>query len=86
MIIGLLRCALFSLFEIQLIYTVVFQVYSKMIQLYVCVYMCVSLFRFFPIIMLNYNYKGYYKILSIVPCAVQYVLLATGVSIVIPNF
>ena len=41
-----------------------FQLYNKMIQLYVCIYIYVFLFRFFSII-------GYYKILNIVPCAIQ---------------
>ena len=38
-----------------------FQVYSKVIQLYIYIYI---LFRFFSII-------GYEKILSIIPCAIQ---------------
>ena len=37
-----------------------FQVYSKVIQLYIHIYF----FRFFSLI-------GYYKILSIVPCAIS---------------
>ena len=48
-----------------------FQVYSKVIQLYIYLYIIyiykdinTFLFRFFSII-------GYYKILSIVPCAIQ---------------
>ena len=36
--------------------------YSKVIELYICMYL--FFFRFFPIIV-------YYKILSIVPCAIQ---------------
>ena len=38
--------------------------YSTVIQIYVCVCVCVLLFRFFSLI-------GYYKILSIVPYAIQ---------------
>ena len=41
-----------------------FQVYSKVIQLYIYIFP----FRFFSLI-------GYYKILSIVPCAIQWVLV-----------
>ena len=41
-------------------YNVLFQAYSKMIQLYICI----SFFKFFSII-------GYYKMLNIVPCAIQ---------------
>ena len=43
-----------------------FQVYSKVIQffLYIYMYMYIFFFGFFPII-------GYYKILNIVPCAIQ---------------
>ena len=37
-----------------------FQVYSRLIQLYIYIFF----FRFFSII-------GYYKVLKIVPCAVQ---------------
>jgi len=45
-----------------------FQVYSNVIQLYVYVCVCVNFFfRFFSII-------GYYKILNLVPCAMQQVL------------
>ena len=42
-----------------------FQVYSKVIQLYicVCVYIYIFFFRFFSII-------GYYKILNLAPCAI----------------
>ena len=68
----------FSLFQISfffylkkelfklLIYSVMFQVYSKVIQLYI--YIFILFFRLFSII-------GYYKILSIVPCAIQKVLV-----------
>ena len=38
-----------------------FQVYSKVIQLYIYIY---SFFRFFSIV-------GYYRILNLVPCATQ---------------
>ena len=43
-----------------------FQVYRKVIQFYT--YMYIFFFRFFSII-------GYYRILSIVPCAIQWVLV-----------
>ena len=43
-----------------------FLVYSKVIQLYVCLCVCVCIifFRFFSVLV-------YYKILNIVPCAVS---------------
>ena len=47
--------------EVYLIYNVVFQVYSKVIKLYIYIYVCIFFFRFFSI-------KGYYKILIILPC------------------
>ena len=40
-----------------------FQVYSKVIQLYICEYIYRFFFRFFSFI-------GYYKILNTVPCAI----------------
>ena len=43
-------------------YNVVFQVYRKVMQLYICIHL--FFFIFFSII-------GYYKILNIVPCAIQ---------------
>ena len=48
-----------------------FQVYSKLTQLYTCVCVCVCvciLLRFF-------SHIGYYRILSRVPCAMQYVFV-----------
>ena len=39
-----------------------FQVHSKVIQLYV--YVCLFFFKFF-------SHLGYYRILSSVPCAIQ---------------
>ena len=52
----------------------------------VCVYVCVCfLFRFFFIIGL-----GYYKILNIAPCTIQYVLvdyfIYSSLYLLIPNF
>ena len=49
---------------IQLINSVVFQVYSKVIQLYIYKYL--FFFNFF-------SYLGYYRILSSIPCALQQV-------------
>ena len=40
-----------------------FQVYCKVIQLYIYIYIYIFFFRFFSLI-------GYYKILSVVPCAI----------------
>ena len=45
------------------IYNVVFQMYIKIIQLYIYIYTYLF-FKFFSII-------GYYEILSVVPCATQ---------------
>ena len=51
-----------------------FQVYSKVIQLYVyvcvCVYVCVYIYVY--IFQILFHYIGYYKILNIVPCAILY--------------
>ena len=41
-----------------------YKVYNKVILLYICVCIYIFFFRFFSII-------GYYKILNIVPCAIQ---------------
>ena len=43
-----------------------FQVHSKVIQL--CVYMYLFFFKFF-------SHLGYYRILSRVPCAIQWVIV-----------
>ena len=42
-----------------------FQVYSKVIKLYI--YMCVYIYIYFRLC----SIIGYYKILTIVPCAIQ---------------
>ena len=50
---------------VQLIYNVVFQVYSKVIQLHIYTYL---FFKFFP-------HLDYYRILSRAPCAIQQALV-----------
>ena len=52
------------------LFSVVFKMYSKVIQLRVCVYtIFVFLFRLFSIL-------GYYKMPNMIPCAIQQALVA----------
>ena len=61
--------------EIQLIYNIMFQVYSKVIQF--CIYVCIFFFRFFSTV-------SYYKILSRVPCA-RYIFVNPRLLIYTPS-
>ena len=51
--------------------------YSKVISLYVCVCVCVCvyIYRYIYNFFRFFSHIGYYKILSIVPCAIQYILV-----------
>ena len=52
--------------EVQLIYDVLFQVYSKVNHLYIYIY---------PLFFRFYSHIGLYRVLSRVPCAIQQVLV-----------